>query len=62
MTRIAKGSYRYGGSLPYYIFGEYIDGTTINSQTEANTINTASGNEYVEALRPRIYEALQTWP
>ena len=46
----------------FFIFGEYIDGTTINSTSEANTINAARANEYLEAMRPYIHAALTTWP
>lgn len=46
----------------YYIFGEYVDGTTINSTAEVNAINTARGQEYTEAMRPYIRAALTTWP
>ena len=45
----------------YFIFGEFVDGTTINSQSEADSINTARGNLYLEALRPYIHAALATW-
>ena len=45
----------------YFIFGEYVDGTTINSTAEANAINTARGQEYQEAMRPYIDAALAHW-
>lgn len=45
----------------YFIFGEFVDGTTINSQSEADSVNTARGNLYLEALRPYIHTALATW-
>jgi hypothetical protein len=45
----------------YYVFGEYIDGTTINSTTQANTINAARSNEYREAMSPFLRAALATW-
>jgi hypothetical protein len=45
----------------YFIFGEFVDGTTINSQSEADSINTARGKLYLEGLRPYIHAALATW-
>ena len=45
----------------YFIFGEYVDGTQINSQSEADSINTARGKLYLEALRPYIHAALTGW-
>jgi hypothetical protein len=45
----------------YFVFGEYVDGTTINSTAQANTINAARGKEYQEAMRPYIHAALATW-
>jgi hypothetical protein len=45
----------------YFVFGEFVDGTTINSQAEANSINTARGQLYTEGMRPYIYAALATW-
>jgi hypothetical protein len=45
----------------YFIFGEFVDGTTINSQSEADSVNTARANLYLEALRPYIHAALATW-
>jgi hypothetical protein len=46
----------------FFIWGEYVDGTTINSTSEANTINAARAKEYLEAMRPYIHAALTTWP
>lgn len=45
----------------YFVFGEYVDGTTINSTAEANSINAARSKEYQEALRGQIHAALKTW-
>jgi hypothetical protein len=45
----------------YFVFGEYVDGTTINSTSEATAINTARGKEYLEAMRPYLHAALATW-
>jgi hypothetical protein len=45
----------------FFIFGEYVDGTTINSTAQANAINAARGKEYQEAMRPYIRAALSTW-
>jgi len=45
----------------YFIFGEFVDGTTINSQGEADSVNTARANLYLEAMRPYIHAALATW-
>jgi len=45
----------------YFVFGEFVDGTTINSQSEADSINTARGQLYTEGLRPYIHAALATW-
>jgi hypothetical protein len=44
-----------------YVFGEFVDQTTINSTTEANSINTARGKLYTEGLRPYIRAALANW-
>jgi hypothetical protein len=55
--------YKSSGTIvrKYFIFGEFVDGTTINSQGEADSVNTARGNLYLEALRPYIHAALATW-
>jgi hypothetical protein len=55
--------YKTNGTLTpkYFVFGEFVDGTTINSQAEANSINTARGNLYTEGMRPFIHAALATW-
>jgi hypothetical protein len=45
----------------YFVFGEFVDGTTINSSSEATSINTARGKLYQEALRGYIHAALTTW-
>jgi hypothetical protein len=45
----------------YFVFGEFVDGTTINSTAQANSINTARGEEYQQAMRPYIHAALATW-
>jgi Beta-lactamase enzyme family len=45
----------------YFVFGEFVDGTTINSQSEADAINAARSKLYQEALRPYIHAALATW-
>jgi hypothetical protein len=48
-------------TIKYYIFGEYVDGTIITSTAEASAINSARANEYLEAMRPFIHQALATW-
>jgi hypothetical protein len=55
--------YRINGAVKprYYVFGEYVDGTTINSTAEANQIKTARSHEYQEAMRSFIHAALTTW-
>jgi len=51
-----------GAAAPkYFVFGEFVDGTSINSQTEADSVNAARANLYQEALRPYIHAALATW-
>jgi hypothetical protein len=51
-----------GLSTPkYFVFGEYVDGTTIDTQAEADAINSARGKEFQEALRPYVHAALATW-
>jgi hypothetical protein len=44
-----------------YVFGEFVDGTIINSQSEADSVNNARSKLYQEALRPYIHAALATW-
>jgi len=55
--------YKSGGltTPKYFVFGEFVDGTNIGSQTEANSVNTARNKLYQEALRPYIHAALATW-
>ena len=51
-----------GATAPrYFVFGEYVDGTTINTQSEANAINAARSKEFQEAMRPYVHAALATW-
>jgi hypothetical protein len=45
----------------YFVFGEFVDGTNIGSQTEADSVNAARNKLYQEALRPYIHAALATW-
>jgi hypothetical protein len=45
----------------YYVFGDDVDGTTLNSQTEADNVNAARTTLYREALRGEIRAALATW-
>jgi hypothetical protein len=45
----------------YFVFGEFVDGTTINSQSEADGVNTARTKLYTEGMRPYIHAALSTW-
>lgn len=45
----------------YFVFGEFVDGTTINSTAQASSINAARNQEYQEAMRPYIHAALATW-
>jgi hypothetical protein len=44
-----------------FVYGDYVDGTTINSTSEQNSIGTARNNAEHEALRPQIRSALLTW-
>ena len=55
--------YKSGGvSAPkFFIFGEFVDGTSIGSQSEADSVNNARSKLYQEALRPYIHAALATW-
>jgi len=52
--------YKTSGTITprYFVFGEFVDGTQINSQTEADNINAARSKLYLEALRPYIRAAL----
>jgi hypothetical protein len=45
----------------YFVFGEFVDGTQINSQAEADAINAARSKLYLEAMRPFIHSALTGW-
>jgi hypothetical protein len=45
----------------YYVFGDEVDGTTLNSQNEADSVNAARATLYQEALRGEIRAALATW-
>lgn len=45
----------------FLIFGEYIDGTEINSQGELDSVNAARGTLYLEALRSYIRSAFTGW-
>jgi hypothetical protein len=45
----------------YFVFGEFVDGTSIGSQSEADAVNAARSKLYQEALRPYIHAALTTW-
>ena len=45
----------------FFVFGEFVDGTSISSQTEADSVNAARNKLYQEALRPYIHAALATW-
>jgi hypothetical protein len=55
--------YRPGGVITprFFIFGEYIDGTQINSANEVTSINSARSKLFPEALRPYIHAALTGW-
>jgi Beta-lactamase enzyme family len=55
--------YKVNGTITpkYFIFGEFVDGTTISSASQANNINAARSKEYQEAMRPFIHAALATW-
>jgi hypothetical protein len=44
-----------------FVFGEFVDGTSIGSQAEADSVNAARSKLYQEALRPYIHAALATW-
>lgn len=45
----------------YYYYGDFVDGTTINSTSQQNAIASARNTAFLEALRPYIHAALQTW-
>jgi len=45
----------------FFVFGEFVDGTSIGSQAEADSLNAARSKLYQEALRPYIHAALATW-
>ncbi|MFL6182253.1 MAG: serine hydrolase [Actinomycetes bacterium] len=45
----------------YYVFGEELDGTTVDTQSEADSIAAARSKLYQEALRGQIRAALATW-
>jgi hypothetical protein len=45
----------------YFVFGEFVDGTSLSSSAERDAMNTARGKLYTEALRPYIHAALATW-
>jgi uncharacterized protein YodC (DUF2158 family) len=45
----------------YYYYGDFVDNTTINSTAEQDAIANARNTAYLEALRPSIDSALQTW-
>jgi hypothetical protein len=55
--------YKSGGVVArkYFVFGEFVDGTNIGSQSEADSVNAARSKLYQEALRPYIHAALATW-
>jgi hypothetical protein len=44
-----------------YFYGDYVDGTTINSTSEQTAIANARNTAFLESLRPYIHAALQTW-
>jgi hypothetical protein len=46
----------------YFVFGEFVDGTQINSQSEADSVSAARSKLYLEGMRPYIHSALTTWP
>jgi hypothetical protein len=45
----------------YFVFGEFVDGTSIGTQAEADSVNAARAKLYQEALRPYIHAALANW-
>jgi hypothetical protein len=45
----------------YFVFGDDVDGTTLNSQNESDTVSAARTKLYQEALRGQIHAALATW-
>lgn len=45
----------------YYVLGEFVDGVSISSSSEATTMNNARSTLKKEALRPTISSALATW-
>ncbi|MDT4917864.1 MAG: hypothetical protein QOH89_2564 [Pseudonocardiales bacterium] len=45
----------------FYVFGEFIDQTQLDSSAEATAVNNARSKLYQEALRPYIHAALATW-
>jgi hypothetical protein len=48
-------------SPQFFVFGEYVDQTQINSSAEETNLNNARGRLYTEALRPYIRAGLSTW-
>ena len=44
-----------------FVFGEFVDGTTIDSQAEGDAIKAARSKLYQEGLRQYIHAALTTW-
>ncbi len=55
--------YKSAGTITprYYVFGDDVDGTTLNSQNESDGVQAARTELYQEALRGDIRAALQTW-
>jgi hypothetical protein len=55
--------YKSSGTIAprYFIFGEFVDGTSLSSDTERNAMNTARGQLYTEGMRGYIHAALATW-
>jgi len=44
-----------------YIFGDFVDMTTINSSAESTAVSNARSQAYLEAMRAQIDHALATW-
>jgi hypothetical protein len=55
--------YKSSGTIAprYFVFGEFVDGTSLSSDTERDAMNTARSQLYPEALRAYIHAALTTW-
>jgi len=44
-----------------YIFGDFVDMTTINSSAESTAVSNARSQAYLAAMRAQVDAALATW-